>query len=453
MIRRWRGVLVSVLAVLATLAIATSSAAAPGMPVPQYASEHVSENGSREVVEEEHIDPEDQARIDLIYPFIQEIADFDGYEESELGDAVNEVTVYWSAGDGSDLQTVYDLAAAAGIDVNVAETAYSEDEIWELASTVLTALDEASIDVEGVSIGSPYTTVEFRGAEISRSSALQEQALRIAYSILSDDVTVTFGEPSTRMPMDSRHADGGQPTPGGAFTNTWGACTSGMGWVHPGFRFYMLSAAHCVNFANNNSVSFKGNPYNAGTYSGYIGTLVGNPNNQTTSQRLLDATLIGVPATPSIAGEMFVGNFTSATKVDINAWAVMPSAGTSLCTSGSSTGTRCSVKVTNTTIDRDVMCAGGGNCRWTDARIVNTTGGAVLMGRGDSGGPVYVLSGGRRTIVAIMSAGALPVSACGSNSYYSGAMCSYNRGFVTPISWIRTELLGEQPVLTMRLRP
>lgn len=215
----------------------------------------------------------------------------------------------------------------------------------------------------------------------------------------------------------------------------------------------MQSAAHCVNWANNHSVQFDGNPYNAGTYSGFIATLVGNPNTFGSSDRLLDATLIGVPATPSIAGEMFIGANASSTKADIPSIGGIPF-NVTLCSNGSSTGGRCNVqRVAGAGRERIQICASA--CRWVDVYPVYTTNGGLLFGQGDSGGPVYRLNN-RQIVATISSFVSEGRYRCGAVSWYYPAYnpwCSRTRGGVTSVTEVRAELHEQQPALVARVRP
>lgn len=213
---------VAVLAGLATITIATSSAAASGISVPPYSSERVQESVPSETRDDlEYISPEDEARLVLTHPFTDAIAEFDGYEGAALGHAINEVTVYWSGGaENGDLQKVHVLAASAGIDLRVVETAYSDTEIRELFSKVAVALGEASIEISGIAYAPPYWSIHFSGPELSESPALQEEATRIASTVLPDDVTLGFMPYNPPIQMSWGYTDRAQHeysaiTPGG----------------------------------------------------------------------------------------------------------------------------------------------------------------------------------------------------------------------------------------------
>ena len=255
--------------------------------------------------------------------------------------------------------------------------------------------------------------------------------------------------------LDSRHNDGGQPTPGNGFEvgslagpDGVPVCSSALGWEDPGFRFYMQSAAHCVNFANNHTIQFDGNPYNAGTYSGYIATLYGNPNYCCSLDWLLDATLIGVPATPSIAGEMFTGSNTSSTKVDIRSISAMVQ-NTTYCANGAATGTHCNVRRTHPYSQRLNFCAPS-SC-YLDVVQVYSTNGALMFGEGDSGGNVYRASDGR--VVATITAGNADYYCLSANYYGPDTICTNTSGWVTEVTRVASELAETNPDLVSRLRP
>lgn len=450
-----RGAASVAMSMLAVLAVgASSAAAAPELQilVDSSVSVIVPQN-DHSFPEEDLVDEESQAQSDLLEPLINEISALDGYQGAALGEEINEGTLYFSDYTTEAEEAIRKIEVSNDVSFDVIELPYSDDEIWDIAMEAVKALSNERIEVSSISTGSNNSSVELSSPDLSASSDLQDRARGIASRAVPEDVAIDFPEYEEHFSMDSRHNDGGQPTVGAASRHGAGNyCTNGLGWVNPGFRFYMLTAAHCVNFKNNQSVQYVGNPYNSGTYSGYIGTLVGNSNAPGSAALQLDATLVGVPATPSIAGEMFAGTNTTDSKVDINYWSEMPPLNTKLCVSGAATGTRCDLFVQDRTRKRVVTCGADGTCRFIDVMHIDRPEGKLIWGRGDSGGPIFRFQGGKRTIVGIVSSGT-SLASCGSANYYPNTQCVYGLGAVTPISWIRSELLGETPNLVMRLRP
>jgi hypothetical protein len=402
---------------------------------------------------ESTVSERERSRDALLDPTFDVLAQLPGFQVGGLDPKLDEIVVYWNDEFGPEAQAAVDEADRRGVPVNVVSVSYSYDELREIAGPLVDALAAKGIELEGYRIGDPFDEIAVWGHALDESADARRVAEDTAADTLPSDIKLAIiTGPGELIPADSRHADGGQPTPGNGFEvgslPSVPKCSSALGWEDPGFRFYMESAAHCVHFANNETVQFDGNPYNAGTYSGYIGTLVGNPNSLSSSDVLLDATLIGVPATPSIAGEMFFGSNTSSSKQDIPSIGSVPLNAT-LCTNGSATGTHCNAKRTSSAVSRLQLCSGV--CRYIDVVEVLATNASVMFGQGDSGGHLYRLSDHR--VVATISA--LNVGyPCGPINYYSQyALCTNTQGWVTSVAGVASELDEENPDLEPRLRP
>jgi hypothetical protein len=368
------------------------------------------------------------------------------------------MVVYWKGELGPEAEAAIKQAGVRGVRVNVVSVPYSYDELREIAGPLADALADEGIELDGYRIGDPFDEIAVWGSDLDESGESRSIAERTAAAILPANVSFSIvASPGDFIAADSRHADGGQPTPGNGFEigslqvgNYVPVCSSALGWEDPGFRFYMESAAHCVDFANNETAQFDGNSYNAGTYSGYIGTLVGNPNSIGNLETQLDATLIGVPATPSIAGEMFYGSNTSSGKHDIPSIGVVP-LNTTLCTNGAATGTHCRAERTSTAVPRVHLCEDF-ICRYVDVIQVFSTDGTLILGQGDSGGNVFRISDFR--VVATVSAISANSYPCGSLSYWSDFnACTNDWGYVTSVTSVATELAKQNPNLVPRLRP
>lgn len=165
---------------------------------------------------------------------------------------------------------------------------------------------------------------------------------------------------------------------------------------------------------------------------------------------LLDATMIGVPATPSIAGEMFTGSNTSSTNVDISSIGVLP-LNTTLCANGAATGTHCNVRRTSAGVTR-VQLGSFTPTAYVHLVYVYSTTMSLMFGQGDSGGNIYRPSDYR--VVATISA--IPTSQvylCGSANFYANTFCTATTGLVTEVSSVESELHETNPDLVARLRP
>jgi hypothetical protein len=314
-----KAVSVIVLTLAAIVVAACTTAAEPSSSV--AATEPAASTTPTEPPASESLDPgssvseRERYRDSLLDPTFDVLAELPGFQSGGLAPDVDEIVVYWHGEFGPEAQAAAAEAESRGVPVNVIYVPYSLDELRAIAGQLMKALVAEGIQPEGYTIGDPFDEIVLWGDVFDRSPEARSTAEEIAAELFPADLSLTFiPSPGEIVPMDSRHNDGGQPTPGGAYrvgSTSGPACSSTLGWEGPGFRFYMQSAAHCVDYANNMSIFFEGNAYNAGTYSGFIATLVGNPNSEHNPDYHLDATLIGVPATPSIAGEMFTGgNFT-----------------------------------------------------------------------------------------------------------------------------------------------
>jgi hypothetical protein len=389
----------------------------------------------------------------LLTPTFDVLSQQPGFQVGGLDPDVDKIVVYWNAEFGVKAQGAVDEAKSRGVDVEVRTVPYSYEELRVHAGRLVEALAAQKIELEGYRIGDPFDEIAVWGSGLDNSAVEQRTAQDIASRVLPTDLRIVFSAtPPEVVPSDSRHADGGQPTPGGGYQHPLGGgfvgvCTSALGWEDPGFRFYMESAAHCVSYVNNESVEFEGNPNNAGTYSGYIATLVGNPNSLSSVDALMDATLIGVPATPSIAGEQFFGPNNSSSNEDIPSIGSIPM-NTTLCANGAATGTHCNVVRTSSGITRLRYC---GTCPYFDLVTAISSNNQLMWGEGDSGGSAYRLSNIR--VVGTISAQNSSYT-CGSVNYWSPTfLCTKTSGFMTDVSWVASELAETNPDLVPRLRP
>jgi hypothetical protein len=158
-----------------------------------------------------------------------------------------------------------------------------------------------------------------------------------------------------------------------------------------------------------------------------------------------------VPATPSIAGEMFIGSNTSSTKVDIPSIGAMV-LNTTYCTNGAATGTHCSVGRSSSGLSRIDFCDSSPPACYLDVVSVTSLNQDLILGQGDSGGNIYRLSD--RRVVATITALQPPYYSCGSANYYSPyASCTSSGGWATEVTKVASELAETNPDLVPRLRP
>ncbi len=150
----------------------------------------------------------------------------------------------------------------------------------------------------------------------------------------------------------------------------------------------------------------------------------------------LDAALISYGAgNGSAESQMFWGTNTTTQKVDIDDIALIPY-DQDLCQSGSGTGLHCGFTREG---NLKQSCNTSGYC--TMIVQVESTAGGLILGQGDSGGPVYYPhSSGNRYVVGIVK-NLYNGWACGSANYFgSGLLCTNTMAGITPISKIMDKL-------------
>jgi Trypsin len=157
---------------------------------------------------------------------------------------------------------------------------------------------------------------------------------------------------------------------------------------------YLLTADHCTSEAR------YGTEIRNGAGNRVIGTL----QNRTAN---LDAALIEVTAPGQTTALMWDGGVTDTnpptgrnqsneyTKPIVD-WAATYK-GMWLCTSGASTGVHCGIKVTD--VDVDFTDKDGRKVRGSAEAKQND--GAVAFGKGDSGGPIFTITGAAGDVVAV----------------------------------------------------
>src|SRR6218665_3007417 len=276
---------------LLTLTISFATAANAEREDSPTAAQSSGERDPRADMSQEEIE-----RDRKLNPTFDQLGSLPGFQDGGLDTTGERIFVYWKGEIDVEAKRIADESAARGVPVDFIPVDYSYEELRVIAGKIVRTLEAEGFELEGYTLGNPFDEITLLSDELPQSSQLQLRATTAVDSVLPQGLRLGFGQTMTAQGVDSRHDDGGQPTPGNAFrvTSISGnpKCTSALGWENPGKIFYMLTAAHCVNFANNHSVGFYGNPYNAGTYSGYIGTLVGS-GTLGGSGRQLDATLVG----------------------------------------------------------------------------------------------------------------------------------------------------------------
>lgn len=218
-------------------------------------------------------------------------------------------------------------------------------------------------------------------------------------------------------PVSSRWADVAPWMAGGQHRSAAGLCSTGWPMGRADGSSYLLTAAHCAPGP-------AGTPVSYGASSGLIGTFEGK-------DRGLDTALIQVPRRADIAPRMWDGGVSDVvaprgvndevefTKPIVD-WSETFK-GMYLCTSGSSTGAHCDLKV----IDSDVSYTNTLEWKIKKSATAKQVDGKVASGAGDSGGPIFSITGDNADVVAVgliaagdsdrfVPCGAHPSPACSS---------------------------------------
>jgi hypothetical protein len=222
------------------------------------------------------------------------------------------------------------------------------------------------------------------------------------------------------VPVASRWDDIAPWKAGGQHRSGTGTCSTGWPMGHSDDRSFILTAAHCARAA-------YGTPVSNGANSAVIGTIEGfDPG--------MDTALILVPRRADIAPRMWDGGVSDVqaplgvndevefTKPIVD-WSETFK-GMYLCTSGSSTGAHCDLKVT----DNDVSYTNDLGWKVKKSAHAKQVDGKVAIGKGDSGGPVFSLTGENADVVAggliaagqqVVPCGAHPTTICYADVYFT----------------------------------
>ena len=319
---------------------------------------------------------------------------------TDIGIDVNEmaVIVYWVGGvlDPETDSAFTEITQSTGTPINVVPTQFSRQEIYAAMDSIASSQpDVSSMSAENgeiiVKVG-PNLTLSSRPSEI----AVPGKGVAIPLQYEQSDVA----------PLATRKVDANPWTAGAQVLNGTTKCSSGFGveFGSPADQ-YMLTAAHCAL----NGVTIKnGNGQTMGTTSG--------------RNLAIDSILINVN---SDSGYMYYGAWNDGAgpraKVVGTHHLVLNN---SICTSGSTTGSHCSLIVKSTTAEWKI---GSTIVKGVIARPNSST--AVAAGAGDSGGPVFVNAGSQQVSAAgLISTGADMVACSGL-----GTSTCYNEVYIVPI--------------------
>lgn len=377
------------------------------------------------------------ARTQLLSPTFEELQAIDGFVDGGFKKNSQTLKVYWNGPLSAEAQDVLARAEARGLNTEVITTELSA-ELFDVALDQLAGdLAKAKIPFRAVGSRSDYTALTVSGPALDVSAPLRRRVADIAAQSTPEIpvVILPWGETDdTPLAFNSRRDDEGDYNVGNVVgPTTYGGCTSGLPLYRAGYGHYLVTAAHCSEWANGTSM-FNPNGRRIGTTS-WVPELWG-PKFNAGSGPWVDATLIPI-ASPDFrtTGTMFVGSSTTS-NVEFQYGAGTIPTNTSLCSSGGATGTNCGFERTG---NAEITCANE-NCTMKRKTVrVDVTASdpdKIAFGEGDSGGPIYYLNAsGHRVITALVQGGAGPYVSC-STYYSSAAICSHYNGRVTAVSSI-----------------
>ncbi|KFE61990.1 S1 family peptidase [Hyalangium minutum] len=283
------------------------------------------------------------------------------------------VTLYWKAGQKLPLEVAHlveQLTSREGIQIAQAEAAYSKAELRAEAERIF---DEALAPgvAPGVQVYKVAPLPGWSGLSVSISGPVEE-ASRMAIFNQKVHLKLEQGRPLAHF---SRLDDWAPYFGGARIKNSTVSCSSGFA-VGNLFGQGMLTAGHC---AHGNGVTF---------YTG-----VGNVMGSTTAyNKPYDTVRIAVAASGDIYdGGVGVGEFTKGV-----AGASRNYVGNWVCTSGSFSGARCNIMVTNVGIYWNDITT----YRYGPMVEAEEQSHEFAAGPGDSGGPVFSLSSTAGMVVA-----------------------------------------------------
>lgn len=382
-------------------------------------------------------------RHDILYPTFDTVASQPGFQSGGFREGTNDLEFYWHGDMGPEARAAIADARAEGTRVHVIQTDVSFEDLWDISLDLGAELIQADLDVRGFGPNREGDAIQIWGPDFLSTSG-REQAEQLAADILPAGVRLeVIEEVGTVETSDTRSWDTGSPNPGSEIRIGNNRCTAALG-ISRGSTDYMLTAAHCFDYRNKVTARW---PDHSG-FSWYISTLAGSPHSGSSSDRLLDATLVQLPTTV-VTRWMYAGGNGTSSKVPIDGTSEIPYGRGMLCHSSAATGRQCGLERWGP-VHRVCTATSSGSCsRWADVvDIVRSSSPDLLAwGGGDSGGPVYTIdSSGDLNMVAIIMGG-YPrwyvdsdygeISCKGRNRY--GGPC-YSAGAATPLTEIMAEL-------------
>ncbi|GEM_PF-5648225 len=289
---------------------------------------------------------------------------YEGYTSLAVEQDQNKLVLVWKGEVAPGLSTMLEAIRKGGIGIDVQPSKYSLAEMQSAIDAIVADEQLRKVPAEERSYSfSPApdgSHIEIATGDTGSSSLTAKTRLT--------DIPLVLVPGEEDVPLAGRQADT-SPYFGGARirVGATASCTSGFG-ATDGTHSYLLSAAHC---GSNGMQVYNGAGTNIGNVAGTVGASQGS-----------DSMMINVG---SSGNRTYIGAWNGADSY------VVLSKGNSLlndmvCTSGSFSGARCSIKVTNTNTTETIGS-------YTVSGVVqgSRTDGTNAAGTGDSGGPVFLV--------------------------------------------------------------
>lgn len=97
---------------------------------------------------------------DLVGPYFDEMSVLPGFESGGLAEDSTDLEFYWHGELSAEAKDVIRRAEESGRTVRIVEVPYTYDEVWEYSLSLVTALEEAGVEVGGFGPNRARTAIE-----------------------------------------------------------------------------------------------------------------------------------------------------------------------------------------------------------------------------------------------------------------------------------------------------